>query len=262
MLKSIYTPLSGAVAQERVLEMLANNLANVNTAGYKGESVTFELLEPEPYKHYKNPLPPANYKIALDDILPLRGNDMEYVGVSRIFRDDTQGSVIMTSNPLDLMIEGEGYFAVQTKEGIRLTRNGSFSLNEDGALVDKSGHPVHGEKGTVYLRGTNFRVNHLGEVYLGEKMVDRLKIYRVEKKDSLEKVGSNNFYYGGPPEELKALEHPVVRQGQLEASNVNAIRNITDLILAHRTYEAYQKSIQNYDSMMDKSSNSIGVVRT
>lgn len=261
MLKSVYTPLSGAIAQERVLEIIANNLANATTVGFKGENVSFKLLDPEPEKHYIDPLPPANYKIPFEEILPLRGNEVSYVGVSGVSRDLSQGSPIETKNSLDFMIEGEGYFAVNTKEGVRYTRNGSFTLSQDGALVDKSGSPILGEKGNIFLNGSQIKVNGIGEVYQDGELVDRIAITKIKNSKQMEKVGMNYFLHTGLEGDIEIDKFPVVRQGYLEGSNVNAIKNLTDMIIAHRSYEAYQQAIKNYDSMMEKSNNTIGEVR-
>ena len=261
MLKNIYTPLSGAVASERALEIIANNLANVSTTGFKGEKVSFKLLDPEPYKHYKDPLPPANYKVPFEELMPFRGNEMAYVGVSGVSRDLTQGSPIATKNPFDVMLEGKGFFVVHTKEGIRYTRNGSFSLSQDGALVDKNGFPVLGKKGNIFLHGHNIDINHLGEVYQDGELVDSLMIKEFKNPASLEKVGMNHFHYDGLEEDITNVDLPSVKQGFLESSNVNAIKNLTDMILAHRSYEAYQQAIKNYDSMMEKSNNTLGEVQ-
>jgi flagellar basal-body rod protein FlgG len=261
MLSNIYTPLSGALAQEKVLDVIANNLANVNTVGFKGESVAFKVLEPEPEKNYVTPLPPANYKVSLEELMPFRGNDVDYVGISAIERDPTQGPAIKTDNRLDLMIEGQGYFSVNTREGVRYSRDGSFSLSSDGALVDKAGNPVLGEKGNVFIHGTDYQVNHLGEVYQHEKLIDKIIITKFDNEKALEMVGGNQFFYGGPDDGKKTVDFATVRQGFLEGSNVNAIRNLTAMIMAHRSYESYQKTIKNFDSMMEKSVNSIGQVR-
>lgn len=261
MLKSIYTPLSGAVASERVLEIVANNLANVSTTGFKGEKVSFKLLDPEPYKFYKDPLPPANYKVPFEDVMPFRGNEVAYVGVSGVSRDMSQGSPIATKNPLDVMIEGKGFFSVNTKEGVRYTRNGAFSISQDGALVDKNGFPVLGEKGNIFLHGHNVEINHLGEVYQDGELVDSLLVTEFKNPLNLEKVGMNHFLYNGLEQEMNKVEYPSVKQGYLESSNVNAIKNLTDMILAHRSYEAYQQAIKNYDSMMEKSNNTLGEVQ-
>ncbi len=261
MLKNIYSPVSGALAQERVMEIIANNLANVNTVGFKGDAVTFTLLEPEPYKNYPTPLPPANYKVNLDDIAPLHGNEMAYVGVADVVRDNSQGPAITTHNSTDLMIEGEGYFAVHTNEGVRYTRSGDMTIGPDGALMDKAGFPVLGEKGVIYVRSNEFQINHAGEIYQDGQLVDRLAIYRFADQTQLQRVGNNHLFYGGAPEQMGRVEHPAVRQGFLEGSNVNAIKNLTSMIIAHRSYEAYQKAVSNFDQMMEKSSNSIGEVR-
>lgn len=261
MLKAIYTPVSGAVSQERVLEILSNNLANVNTTGFKGDSVTFKILEPEPEKHYRNPLPPANYKVDLDHLMPLRGNEVSYVGVSGVHRDNTQGPAINTRNPTDLMINGRGYFSVHTPQGVRYTRDGGFSLSQDGVLTTKTGHPILGQKGNVYLRSNQFYVNTRGEIYQDGELVDRLAIYDFSKPEALERAGENLLFYNGSDKGRSLLKQPSVSQGQLEGSNVNAIKSMTAMILAHRFYEAYQKAVSNYDSMMEKSSNTIGEVR-
>lgn len=261
MLKNIYTPLSGAIAQERVMEVVANNLANLNTAGFKGDNVSFTLLEPEPEKNYKDPIPPANYKVNFEDLMPLRGNEMSYVGVASIERDTTQGPAIMTENSLDLMLEGDGYFAVNTPEGTRYTRAGDLTMNADGALITKSGHPVMGDKGSIYLRSNAFEVNPRGEVYQDGQLIDRLQVYQFSEEKQLERVGNNYYFFDGEIESVQRLDFPAVRQGYVEGSNVNAMKNLTAMIIAHRSYEAYQKAVSNYDQMMDKSSNSIGVVR-
>ena len=262
MLKNIYTPLSGSLAQERVMEIIANNLANASTNGFKEESVTFKLLPPEPYKNYKNPLPPANYKIPFEDVLPIKGNDMAYVGVSGVSRNDSQGPVVMTKNPLDLMIEGDGYLSVMTREGLRYTRNGSLSMNGQGALTDKAGNPVIGEKGDIFLRsGQPVQINRLGEIYQGDELIDRLVIYSFKDPSRLEQVGFNNYFYNGHIEERQVEAFPTITQGALEGSNVNAMKNLTQMIVAHRSFEAYQQAIKNFDSMMERASNTIGEVR-
>jgi flagellar basal-body rod protein FlgG len=261
MLKNIYSPLSGALAQERVLEMIANNMANMNTVGFKGDRVTFTMLASEPEKNYKDPLPPANYKVGVEQLMNLRGNEMAYVGVADVARDNSQGPAIQTQNPTDVMIEGEGMLAVHTPDGVRYTRNGSLALSRDGVLSTKDGFPVLGEKGDIVVRSGAFQINESGEVWQDGQMVDRIQLHRFADDSALERVGGNLFFYGGTPEGLKSVAHPQMRQGFLEGSNVNAIKNLTDMIIAHRSYEAYQKAVNDYDQVMQKSSNTIGEIR-
>ena len=261
MLKAIYSPMSGALAQEKVLEIISNNLANANTVGFKGDNLTFKLLNPEPEKNYKTPLPPANYKVDLKDIAPLHGNDIAYVGVADVVRDVSQGPVVQTGNATDLMIEGEGMFAVNTQDGIRYTRSGQLSISPDGVLMTPTGNPVLGEKGIITVKAGKFEVNRLGEVYQNNQFVDRIPVHKFEDQAQLERSGSNLFYYGGPASGKKVNKDAMVSQGSLEGSNVNAMKNLTSMIIAHRSYEAYQKAIGNYDKMMEISNNQLGAVR-
>lgn len=261
MLKNIYTPVAGAIAHERAMEALSNNLANINTVGFKGDNVTFTLLEPEPFKSYPSPLPPANFKVDLNEVGPLRGNEMAYVGVAAMERDFSQGPAMITHNKFDMMIEGQGFFQVHTNEGERFMRAGDLTLSQDGALVTKFGDPVLGEKGVIYLRSMQFEVNEQGEIFQDGQLVDRLALYEFKDPNSLDRVGQNYYLYNGPPEDMQVSSESRVRQGFLEGSNVNSIKNLTSLIMAHRSFEAYQKAVSNYDQIMEKSSNSIGDVR-
>ncbi len=260
MMKSIYTPMSGALAQEKVLEIIANNLANMNTVGFKQDTVTFKLLEPEPNKNYSSPLPPAKFKVNFDDVMPLRGNEFSYVGVADVTKDMSQGPVVQTGNETDFMLEGDGMFAFNGPEGIRYSRNGSLHLSPEGALVSGLGHPVLGERGAIFLKSGKFEMNPKGEIYQNGQYVDRLQIFQFAEKSDLERVGDNYFFYGGPDSERKLMEHPGISQGQLEGSNVSAMKSLAAMIVAHRSYEAYQKTITNYDHMMDKSANSVGEI--
>lgn len=260
MLKNVYTSLSGGLSQQKLLDIIANNLANANTSGFKEEKITFSLLESEPYD-YKNPIPPANFKTDFTKFFPLRGNDQSYVGISEVKRSELQGPAIGTQNPLDFMIEGEGYFGVQTNEGLRYTRSGDFTLSNSGILVSSKGDPIVGENGAITLRNSAFTLEANGEIYQDGELVDKLKITKFENEGTLEKVGSNYYFYSGDPKEVTQNFSPKISQGYLEGSNVNIIQNLTAMISAHRSFESYQKSIKNFDQMMEKSANSIGEIR-
>ena len=261
MLKNIYNPTSGAIAQERALEIVSNNLANMNTVGFKGDKVTFTLLEPEPFKNYKSPVPPANFKVNFKHLENLHGNDMDYVGVAEVKRDLSQGPAVQTGNKTDLMIEGNGYFAIHTDEGTRYTRAGNLSLSPEGALTTKAGYPVLGEKGAVFLRSGQFEINRSGEIFQDGKLVDRINLFEFKDPAALERVGQNLMFYGGVPEGVSKAESVSIKQGYIEGSNVNPIKNLTAMITAHRSYEAYQKAVKFFDSVMEKSSNTIGTLR-
>ncbi len=261
MEKAIFTPLAGALAQEKVLEMIANNMANLNTVAFKGDRATFVLQEPEPEKRYESPLPPANFKVGMEQLMYLKGNEIFNVGIAEMFRDTQQGPAVQTLNPTDVMVEGEGLFKVETPDGERYTRAGNFAVSRDGVLATQDGFPIMGDKGDIVVRAGSFQVNDTGEIWQDGKMVDKLQLFRFDDENALERVGGNMFHYGGPPEGVKRIALPSVRQGFIEGSNVNAIKNLTDMIIAHRSYDAYQKAVQSYDKMMDRTNNSIGEVR-
>lgn len=260
MLNNIYVPVAGALAQERALEAIANNLANVNTVGYKADNVAFTLLESEPHKNYPSDIPPANFKEDMKDVFPLRGNEMVSVGMAAMERDFAQGPAMNTQNKYDVMLQGDGFLAVQTSEGTRYTRAGDLALSNDGVLTTKLGDPIQGEKGLIYVRSTDFEINKQGEIFQDGQLIDKLKLVAFDNNKELEKVGSNYYFFGGDEAAIRNASKIQVQQGFLEGSNVNAIKSMTSMIVAHRSYEAYQKAVANYDKMMDKSSNVIGQV--
>lgn len=260
MLNNIYVPVAGALAQERALEAISNNLANVNTVGYKQDTVSFTLLDPEPNKNYPDTMPPANFKEDMKDVYPLHGNEMNYVGMAEMNRDWSQGPAKNTQNKYDVMLQGEGFLTVQTGEGERYTRAGDLSINNDGVLTSKTGDPILGEKGLIYVRSTDFEINQSGEIFQDGQLVDKLKLVTFDNPKELEKVGNNNFFFGGDEQSIRPAGKLTVQQGFLEGSNVNAIKSMTSMIVAHRSFEAYQKAVSNYDKMMEKSSNTIGQV--
>src|SRR5690606_29984939 len=110
------------------------------------------------------------------------------------------------------------------------------------------------------LRGGGFEINQMGEIWQDGALVDRLQVFEFDNPEGLERSGFNYFLYEGPEGSVKAREFAAVRQGFLEGSNVNAIQNITSMIISHRSLEAYQKAIQTYDRVMDRTANSIGEI--
>lgn len=250
MLKNIYGPLSGGVAQERVLEVLSNNVANANTTGFKEETVTFSSMESNPWPAYASPLPPAPFKVDLRAAFPLHGNEMGYSAVANVGTSFVQGGLRTTGNPLDFALQGDGFFAVNTPFGERFSRDGSFTLTPEGTLVTKTGALVQGNRGPITgLSEGEVRVLPGGEIYAGERYVDTLRTVAFEDAKALQKLGDNLFVHDGPPENrVPAKGH--VTQGALESSNVNPMRNLTNMIVAHRTYEALQKAVKAHDDSM------------
>lgn len=260
MLKNIFAPLSGGMVQERVLEILANNVANMNTTAFKEEQVTFAAMEANPWPAYSSPLPPAQFKLDMRDLYPLHGNEMGYVTLSNVETSHVQGALKRTGSNTDVAIQGNAFFSVNTPFGERYTRDGSFSLTSDGTLVSKNGASVMGERGAITgLSEGKMRILPSGEIYEGEKFVDKLKTVAFSDQKLLQRLGDNLFVHDGPPENT-IVSSGEVTQGFLEGSNVNPMKNMTNMIIAHRTYEALQKAVKSYDNTMQLSAQKIGEV--
>lgn len=258
MLKNVYAPLSGGMSQERVLEILANNIANTSTTGFKEDEITFSAMAANPWPNYANPLPPAQFKSDMSEVMPLRGNEMAYVAVSDIQTSFEQGSLRQTGNKTDLALEGKGFFSVMTPFGERYTRDGGFGISPDGMLVTKNGFVVQGENGAISgIRAEDMRILPTGEVYSGDTYIDKLKVVSFDDEKLLQRLGSNLWVHDGPPEnEFPSVSR--VAQGSLESSNVNPMKNMTNLIIAHRTYEALQKAVKAHDEAMHLSATKVG----
>ncbi len=250
MLKNVYAPLSGGVLQEKVIDVISNNLANINTTAFKEDEISFAEKKANPWPSYAIDHPPAPFKLDMGDLYPLKGNEMSYVALSEIKTSHSQGSLQKTSNETNLAIEGDGFFEVATPFGERLTRDGNFNTNNDGYLVTKNGYMVQGENGPISgLHADSLKVLPTGEIYSGKQFIDKLKISVVSDKSGLERLGQNLWIHNGDPSNLEKFTGRV-EQGYLESSNVNPMKNLTNLIIAHRTYEALQKAIKSQDETM------------
>ncbi len=258
MQQSMYSAMFGALTQEYRMNIIANNLANVNTTGYKRDRMAFKDV----FVHY-----------AHDDIReplmhlksqPLFPNPDYYakprIAVSKI--EFEQGSLRQTGNDLDMALVGEGFFKVRTAQGRDLyTRDGSFKVDATGALVNARGDSVLGEGGPIELPpGSKIVVNGSGQIFADGAQVAQLAVVQVEDPaTSLQKVGHNYFepmVEGGAPE-LPAAE-TVVEQGYLEAPNVEVVTEMVNMIETHRAFEAYQKVIQNTKETDSKAIDQVG----
>jgi flagellar basal-body rod protein FlgF len=250
MLKNVYSPLSGGVLQERIMEIISNNLANVNTTAFKEDEISFQAQEANPWPSYATPHPPASFKLNMQDLWPLKGNEMAYVTLSEIRTAHTQGPLMKTENATDVAIQGEGFFEVMTPFGERLTRDGGFNISNDGVLITKTGLVIQGENGSITgLNGKNLSILPTGEVYVDQKFIDKIKMIALQDLSLLERLGENLWIHNGSPENFKKPQGELA-QGYLEGSNVNPMRNLTNLIIAHRSYEALQKTVKSHDDTM------------
>ncbi len=231
--KGIFVALSGAVLQEKRMEALTDNLANVNTSGFKGSRPLFEDAITDAYN--------VRTFGKLDDVVT----------------DTSQGPLQRTERKLDVAMKGEGFFAVETSSGIRYTRDGSFTLDKDGGLVTRDGGRVLGENGPIKLPGTDVKIDASGRINVNGVNVGRLKLVDFTNPGALRREGS---FFAAPKGagEVPASPNTQVEQGYIEASNVNAVRAMTTMIEAMRSYETHTKLIQSIDDMTRKAVEEVG----
>ena len=261
MHESIYIAASAGIKQARKMEMIAQNLANVNNTGYKKDALVFKEMMP--------PFPPDSGLDAGKNILlsPDKSNkNVSYVGITDQYTDFSTGGIKKTGGVLDIALDGEGFFKVQTPDGPRYTRNGNFRLNTAKQLVNQNGNQVLDRNDTPVVIDAPGKISIDGEgsISVGNGLanttITNIKLVNFENKKFLEKIGDGLYRNKGlPEEEFEAIDIKT-RQGFLESSNVTSVEEMTEMVGTLRIFESYQKIIQSIDSMNDQSVNTIGRV--
>lgn len=276
MLRGIYTGASGMLAQDARMDAIANNLANVDKTAYKKDIAVFKAFPDMIIRRINESglgiTPAGSY-----DTMPYVGKLGTGVELNEVFTDFEQGSLQRTENHFDLALEGRGFFTVLTERGERYSRDGSFTINQDGILMTHNGNPVMGENGIIRVQHNNFIVNEHGEIVVNGDLsadprdvvsmasnnwsnpivIDRLKIVDFENIREIKKEGDSMYReteYSGPP--LPPGNFKVV-QGFLEKSNVNIVREMVDMIEVQRSYEANQKTVTSHDQTLGKLINEV-----
>lgn len=221
---ALYVGLSRQMTLRREMDIVANNIANADTTGFKVESL---LVETEPMAPAVTAQGPRPVKFVLDR------------GVGRDFR---QGALRMTGGTFDLGIEGDGFFKVSTAEGEQYTRDGRFRLDDAGKLVTQDGLAVMGDGGELVIDPKKGPVTIApdGTVSQGEEIVGKVGVARFDQLSVLEKVG-DNLYRNTSNDQPQAAPDARVKQGMLEGSNVKPITEITRMIEVTRAYESMAK---------------------
>ena len=276
MLRGIYTGASGMLAQDAKMDAIANNLANVDKTAYKKDIAIFksfpEMLIRRINESGLGVTPAGSY-----DAAPYVGKLGTGVELNEVFTNFEQGSLQRTENSFDLALEGKGFFTVMTERGERYSRDGSFTINQDGILMTHNGNPVMGENGIIQVHHNNFIVNERGEIVVNGDLsadarnvvsmssnnwsnpvvIDKLKLVDFENIREIKKEGDSMYReteYSGPP--LPPGELKVI-QGFLEKSNINIVREMVDMIEVQRSYEANQKTVTSHDQTLGKLINEV-----
>jgi flagellar basal-body rod protein FlgF len=259
MIRGLYTSAWGMMANNKMMDVISNNLANVNTNAYKKDSV---ILESFPSLLTKRINDTSDKSATPPDIGTMQlGSD-----VGEVFTYYNQGQMVQTNNNLDLSIQNSdsAFFAVSVPDAngnasTYYTRDGSFSLNADKQLVTKDGYLVLGENGPITLNGTDFKVESDGSIIQNGKKISKLLISQFQDTSILRKSG-NNLVTAANTTGIQKFTGKV-GQGCLEQSNVNIVKEMVDMITVMRSYEANQKILQTEDSTLDKAVNEVGSLR-
>lgn len=244
MNSGMYAAVSGNLSAMRRMEIITNNLANINTLGYKKDKVSFESVLAS--SAYPPAVPQAT---TADPILQTENISIDYAA----------GVMSRTGNPLDIAVDGDGFFTVAGPEGPAYTRQGNFRMDKDGILVTSDGFPVTGSGGgNIKVRGGSISIGAKGDVIVDGEQVGTLKIVDFPKPYNLRKIGSAMFMPADPQTTPQAAANAEVRSEYLEASNVEPISEMVQLIDASRYFDSCQRVILGFDNITSKAANELG----
>jgi flagellar basal-body rod protein FlgG len=250
MIRGIYAAGSGMLAETTRTDVIANNLANVNTAGYKKDiAVCKDFRSMLIQRINDGPNRPTIGSLGVGSV------------VDEVATIHTTGGVRPTGNKYDLAIEGNGYFVIETPAGERYTRNGSFTRSSQGELVTQDGYRVLGQGGAIQMGDPESKVYIAedGRVFVDNAETNTLRVAVFADEKQLVKEGASLFAPGAG-QQAEEAEAITVRDGYIENSNVNAVAEMVNLITAYRAYEINGKAVHAHDQMLDKAVNQVGQV--
>jgi flagellar basal-body rod protein FlgF len=239
VIRGMYTAATGMVAEQNRQNVVANNLANVNTTGFKSDHATntpFATLLLNAYnKNGQTPVGPLGLGVE----------------VSPTYTDFSGGSLVVTENPFDLAIDGEALFTVEVNGDYRFTRSGRLQLDRDQYLTTAEGYRVLGERGPIQLNRTDLRITEEGEIIQDGQVIDRLRLAGV---GGMVKEGDNLYRAAG---QAQPATNYRILQGSLETSNVNSIQQMIEMINLTRSYDTNQKALTAHDETLGKAVNEL-----
>ena len=257
MKTGILSLVSASRVLEKQLDTVANNLANVNTTGFKGDQLSFrEVLS----QAQRTPAQSQEEQFLSHEYLDLYvGMDKSAVTVDEAGKNFSPGRMQKSSNPLDVAIANEGFFTVMTPQGVRYTRVGKFQLNEKAQLSTHEGNLVLGKNGPLTLAGEDIVIDREGGVSLDGKPVDTLQVVRFVDPSRLQKLGKSMFAPVEQDNVAIPVKEPNLQQGMTEGSNVDTVKEMVQMVAANRSYETVQKALSNIDGLNEKA---LSIVRT
>jgi len=282
MIRGPYTSTCGMLLESTKQDIIANNMANVDTPGFKLDRLAVKTV-PEWRIHRIDDNKLERIRLGIDPA-PYIGNLGTGVAVQERYTNQEQGPIVHTGNKFDLAIEGEGFFVVETPKGIRFTRAGNLKRSSEGYIVDNNNNKVWvvdrnfsisskailvGDDGRLntrasYLKlqdGREFSVGRDGMVFDGSFSTDRILTIKFEHPEFLQKSGSNYFEYVDKRIGSGTFaDNSIIHQGSLEGSNVKSVNEMVKMISLFRSFEMQQKLIQTQDEELGKAVNNIARV--
>ena len=259
MQNAMYSALFGALSNEHRMNSIANNLANVNTTGYKRDLLAFrDTMTLYAHDHIMEPVASIRDKKFFPD-----PQHLSRTRIATSVTDFQQGGLKVTSAPFDLAISGEGFFKVESPDGAYYTRNGHFTLNQEGTLVTEQGWPVMSEGGPITLPAgfKQITIAENGRIFADGDEVGQVQFVTVDTPANLEKQGNNLFRprRGTEVEEVEVDPgRSWIAQGFLETANVDAVYEMVNMIETQRQFEAYQKVMQTSDAIDREATTKVG----
>lgn len=234
----LYVALSGQMAMERRLATVANNVANMNTAGYRAERIRFETL-----------------------IDQAGGRDVAFATVGETFTDLTAGQSKFTGNPLDVAVQGDAWFSVKTPAGIAYTRDGRMHMSAEGQLLTVNNYPVLDAGGTALAidpAGGEVRIGADGSISQGKVAVGKVGLFTIPAGANLTRADNSSVIPDQPADLVQDFTKVSVHQGYSESSNVDPVREMTRLIMIQRAFEQAMAAVNQVESSTDNAIRTLG----
>jgi flagellar basal-body rod protein FlgG len=256
MTRGIYTAATGMLAEENAQQIIAQNLANASTVGYKQEIPAFKTFEE-----------------TLVSMVSDTGLDNTAIGtlgqgatLDKTYTDLSEGPLEHTGNALDIALRGDAYISVQTPAGVAYSRDGELSINGQGLLVQNTtGLPVldNGGKTISMPQSGTPSIESDGDIRVNGQTIASLGLFAIDQDDDPTKLGDNLISVAAPPKAIDPQSDPTgfLQAGYLETSNVNIVKEMVTMIACQRSYEANAKALQSQDEMQDRAASQVGAVQ-
>ncbi|MBJ6724818.1 flagellar basal-body rod protein FlgF [Geomesophilobacter sediminis] len=240
MNSGMYAALSGSISAQKRLEVLTNNLANANTTGFKADRIEFQSLLAQKTGATPNSETPV-------------------FSTETFSTDFTSGTLQHTENLLDVALQGDGFFVVNTPNGPAYTRQGNFHRAASGRIVNADGYEVQGT-GNLSVNASRIEITGKGEIMADGVQQGTLTVVDFPKPYQMNKVGNGLFAPANAQAAPTAVTTTEVKQGYLEGSNVQVVREMARMIEASRYFDICTRAVRNYDDISSKAANDLGKI--